>query len=99
FDMLLGLQQGAETGASSFSVSYRQTATPIHYGPELSGWFGFRLDLALAHYRRQVSLLVSQLQEGLPVWMLPSRFPCRRQDPTPGCFKALRAEFDRPGRA
>ena len=64
FDKLIGFQHTPD-GATVFSVSNRQTPTTIHYGEELSGWFDFRLDLALAHYRGDLPSLINQLQEDL----------------------------------
>ncbi len=63
FDKLLSVQVGS--GATTFSVSNRQKPTTIHYGAELDGWFGFRLELALAHHRGEVPALVDHLSEQL----------------------------------
>ena len=63
FDKLLGYQQGA--GETTLSVSNRQKPTTIHYGTALDGWFGFHLELALAHYRGDVDALVAQLTQQL----------------------------------
>ena len=41
-------------GSTVFSVSNRQKATTVHYGPQVSDWFDLRLDLALAHYRNDL---------------------------------------------
>jgi len=60
FDKLIGYSHA--NGTTTFSVSNRQKATVIHYGPALEGWVGLRLELALAHYRQQVPQLVSQLE-------------------------------------
>jgi hypothetical protein len=38
-------------------VSNRQQPTCLHYGSSLSGWFDFRLDLAIAHYRGTVAAM------------------------------------------
>jgi hypothetical protein len=65
FDKLLGYQHDTANGSTIFSVSNRQKATVIHYGTEVSQWFAFRLDLALAHYKTEVPLLVTQLQQEL----------------------------------
>lgn len=54
-----------EDGTCTLAVSNRQKPTVIHYGVSLSGWFEFRLDLAVAHYRGSVSQLVAQLQNEL----------------------------------
>jgi hypothetical protein len=62
FDKLIGFQHSDAEGVTVFSVSNRQKPTTIHYGPEMAGWFDFRLDLALAHYGTTVGALVSQLQ-------------------------------------
>ncbi len=65
FTRLVGFRHDDEGGSTTFSVSNRQKSTTVHYGPELSGAFDFRLDLALAHYRSQVSEFVAQLQADL----------------------------------
>jgi hypothetical protein len=62
FAKLIGFQHSDDEGSTTFSVSNRQKATTIHYGPKLSGSFDFRLDLALAHFRGTVGNLVRQLQ-------------------------------------
>jgi hypothetical protein len=64
FDKLLAVNHTPD-GATVFSVSNRQKPTTIHYGAEVAGWFEFRLDLALAHYRGNVDELVSHLQGDL----------------------------------
>ncbi len=64
FDKMVGFHH-TEDGSTIFSVSNRQKPTTVHYGPELSGWFDFRLDLALAHYRDDVQALVAQLEQDL----------------------------------
>jgi hypothetical protein len=65
FAKLIGFQHDDADGATTFSVSNRQKPTTVHYGPQLSGWFDFRLDLALAHARGTVGDLIGQLQQGL----------------------------------
>jgi hypothetical protein len=65
FAKLIGFQHSGADGSTTFSVSNRQKPTTIHYGPELSGAFGFRLDLALAHFRGTFDDLVRQLQAEL----------------------------------
>jgi hypothetical protein len=52
-------------GTCTLAVSNRQKPTVIHYGASVSGWFEFRLDLALAHYRGTVTQLAAQLQNEL----------------------------------
>ncbi len=64
FDKLVGFQHTAD-GSTIFSVSNRQKATTVHYGPQLSGWFDLRLDLALAHYRNDLPTLIAQLESDL----------------------------------
>jgi hypothetical protein len=64
FDKLIGVQHTPD-GSTIFSVSNRQKPTVVHYGPGLSDWFDFRLDLALAHYRDEVPAFVTQLQQDL----------------------------------
>ncbi len=64
FDKLVGFQHTTD-GSTVFSVSNRQKATTVYYGPELSGWFDLRLDLALAHYRNDMPSLIAQLESDL----------------------------------
>lgn len=61
FAKLISFGHDDAEGSTTFSVSNRQKPTTIHYGPELSASFDFRLDLALAHYRGTVAAMVSQL--------------------------------------
>ena len=61
FTKLIGFHHDATTGTTTFSVSNRQKPTTIHYGPQLSGAFQFRLDLGLAHYRGTVNELLQHL--------------------------------------
>jgi hypothetical protein len=65
FAKLIGFQSDDSGGSTTFSVSNRQKPTTIHYGPALSADVDFRLDLALAHFRGDVSPLVRQLEERL----------------------------------
>ena len=65
FDKLVGFQHDDAAGTTVLSVSNRQKPTVVHYGPSLSSWFDFRLDLALAHHRGQVPQLVAQLEADL----------------------------------
>ena len=61
FAKLIGFEH-TNDGATVFSVSNRQKPTIIHYGTQIAGWFNFRLDLALAHFKGTVPDLVAQLQ-------------------------------------
>ena len=63
FDKLLGINHG--DGSTTISVTNRQTPTTIHYGADLEAAFSFRLSLALAHYKGEVSTLISQLEDTL----------------------------------
>jgi hypothetical protein len=65
YDKLVGFQHDDPAGRTIFSVSNRQKPTCIHYGPSLSGWFDFRLDLAIAHYRGTVAALTEGVQADL----------------------------------
>jgi len=65
FSKLIGFQHDDVAGSTTFSVSNRQKPTTVLYGTSVAGVFGFRLDLALAHYRGTVDDLVSQLQADL----------------------------------
>ena len=62
FSKLVGFQHDDMAGTTVFSVSNRQKPTMVYYGPEMSVWFRFRLDLALAHYRNDVAAFVAQLR-------------------------------------
>lgn len=64
FDKLVGFRHTRD-GSTVFSVSNRQKATTVHYGPNLADWFDFRLDLALAIHRGELSALVTQLESDL----------------------------------
>jgi len=65
FAKLIGFRHDDQHGSTTVSVSNRQKPVTVHYGPELSGAFDFRLDLALAHYRGTVDELVGQLRADL----------------------------------
>jgi hypothetical protein len=65
FDKLVGFQHDDAAGRTIFSVSNRQKPTCIHYGPSLSDWFDFRLDLAIAHYRHAVDTMTTELKADL----------------------------------
>lgn len=73
FSKLVGFHHDDNAGTTVFSVSNRQKPMTIHYGPEVSAWFDFRLDLALAHYRNELAAFVAQLQDA--VANLDSRKP------------------------
>jgi Protein of unknown function (DUF2510) len=64
FAKLIAVQHSAD-GSTTFSVSNRQKATVLHYGPTVAPAFEFRLDLALAHYRGTVDGLVHELESEL----------------------------------
>jgi hypothetical protein len=65
FAKLLGVQHDDKEGATTLSVSNRQKPTTIFYGPELSGSFDFRLELALAHFKRTVADVVAEAKQDL----------------------------------
>jgi hypothetical protein len=65
YTKLLGFQHDATEGTTVLSVSNRQKPTTLHYGPQLSADFEFRLDLALADFRGTVDQLVASLQHDL----------------------------------
>jgi hypothetical protein len=65
FAKLIGFQHDDGGGSKTFSVSNRQKPTTVHYGPNLSGSFDFRLDLAMAHFKGTVADLVNQLKQDL----------------------------------
>lgn len=64
FTKLIGFEH-TNDGATVFSVSNRQKPTVIRYGTEIAGWFDFRLDLALAHFKGTVPEMVSKLRTQL----------------------------------
>jgi hypothetical protein len=55
-------------GTCTLAVSNRQKPTVLHYGPNLSGWFEFRVDLTLAQYRGTRAEFVASLQQELANW-------------------------------
>lgn len=65
FAKLIGYEHDDNVGSTTFSVSNRQKPTTIHYGPDIAGWFDFRLDLGLAHCNGTVAELIAELQDGL----------------------------------
>jgi hypothetical protein len=65
FSKLVAFQHDDQTGTTVFSVSNRQKPMTVRYGHEMSAWFDFRLDLALAHYRSDLAAFVAQLQNDL----------------------------------
>jgi hypothetical protein len=64
FDKMVAIHHTPD-GTTVFSVSNRQKPTTVAYGTEIAGWFEFRLELALAHYRNDVPTLFAQLREHL----------------------------------
>ena len=64
FAKLIGYDH-TDAGSTVFSVSNRQKPTVVHYGSEISHEFGFRLELALAHFRDDVPSLVAELEASL----------------------------------
>jgi hypothetical protein len=56
----VGFQHDDAAGTTVFCVWNRQKPMTFFYGPEMSGWFDFRLDLALAHYRDDVAGFVAR---------------------------------------
>lgn len=64
FSKLLAYQTSQE-GAATFSVSNRQKATVVHYGPQVAAQFDELLELALAHFRGNVPQLVARAQSAL----------------------------------
>ena len=65
YEKLVGFQHNDAAGETIFSVSNRQKSTCVHYGPSLSDWFDFRLDLAIAHYRGTVAAMTEGLEADL----------------------------------
>ncbi len=65
YTKLIGFEHDDNSGSTTFSVSNRQKPTTIHYGPSLAGWFDFRLDLGLAHFKGTINELITELQNGL----------------------------------
>jgi hypothetical protein len=61
FAKLIGFEHNDVLGSTTFSVSNRQKATTIHYGPGLSAVFDFRLDLALAHFKGTAADFANQI--------------------------------------
>jgi hypothetical protein len=63
FDELRSVQVGS--GATTFLVTNGARPTTVHYGAGLDGWFGFRLELALAHHADELGTLLDHLSEQL----------------------------------
>ncbi len=61
FAKLIGVHHDAASGATTFSMSNRNTPVTVRYGPGVSETFEFRLDMALAHFRGTVDELVAGL--------------------------------------
>jgi hypothetical protein len=64
FAKLVGFEHTTD-GSTIFSVSNKQKPTTVRYGPKVAGWFDFRLDLALAHYRGTLPQLIDHLRSQL----------------------------------
>lgn len=64
FTKLVGYEHTSD-GGTILSVSNRQKPTTLHYGTKIAGWFHFRLDLALAHFKGTVPQLVDELRQQL----------------------------------
>ena len=65
FTKLIGFQHDDASGATTFSVSNRQKPTTIFYGAGVAGTVDFRLDLALAHFKGNVSEFAAQVRSDL----------------------------------
>ena len=61
FAKTIGISHDDAAGETIISVSNRQKATVIHYGPEIAGDVDFRLELAIAHFRGTLDQLVAQM--------------------------------------
>jgi hypothetical protein len=64
FSKLISFQH-SDDGSTVLFVGNRQKPTVVHYGPEMSGTFQFRLDLALAHYRGSLDEFVARIKQEL----------------------------------
>ena len=62
---LISARNDDAIGRTAFAVSNRQKPLVLQYGPQTAPWFVFRLSLALAHYRHEVPVIVTQLEDGL----------------------------------
>jgi hypothetical protein len=62
FAKLIGFEHNDVAGSTTFSVSNRQRATTVFYGPALAPVFDFRLDLALAHFKGTLADFTNQIQ-------------------------------------
>lgn len=63
FAKLVGMQRNDDVGTMTLSVSNRQHPTVFGYGPAVAAWVGFRIDLALAHWRGDVAGFIDQLKQ------------------------------------
>jgi hypothetical protein len=65
FDKTIGISHDARRGMAVVSVSNRQKPMVVSYGPKVAPWVGFRMDLALAHFKDQVPGVVARLEQQL----------------------------------
>lgn len=65
FDKMVGVTHDQKTGTTVISVANRQKPMVIRYGTKVAGWFTFRMDLGIAHYRGTVNALQSRLEDEL----------------------------------
>ncbi len=65
FAKTIGFSHDDAVGETTISVSNRQKATVIHYGPAIAGDVDFRLELAVAHFKGNVPQLVAQMRAEL----------------------------------
>jgi hypothetical protein len=61
FAKMLGYDYARDRGGITIGVSNRQKPTTLRYGRSLGGWFAFRFELALAHFRGTVARMVEDL--------------------------------------
>ncbi|HUD07686.1 MAG TPA: hypothetical protein VMQ52_01260 [Candidatus Saccharimonadales bacterium] len=61
FDKLIGTNFDTQKGQATFSTSNRQKPTTIHYGLDVSAFFVFRFQLAMAYYKHTLPQLMDYL--------------------------------------
>ena len=93
FAKLIGVEHDDAAGSTVISVSNRQKPTTIHYGPNIAGWFDFRMDFALAQFKQTVPQLVQSLQTELTGSSSPS--PSSRRSPRRESHRAHLSMYQR----
>jgi hypothetical protein len=65
FTKLVAVNRDDQAGTLTISVSNRQKPTVISFGPAVSGWVGFHVDLALSRWRGDDDQFIEHLKANL----------------------------------